>query len=210
MSGAAEGTDVWVLPDEPTPVRLMNTIWADRSGVHDALSTVEAATAWLRLTVPHTSGLDATPGDLLTTRRLRDALRRLAAIRTNDERHAAQSPLEDAHQAVAIINEIARAVPHSPRLELRDGQLINDPSPLGPPVATALADLAREGINLFTNPDAPGLRACLAPGCVLYFVKDHPRREWCSATCGNRARVSRHYQKHHPAVADSQQRKEMG
>ena len=36
-------------------------------------------------------------------------------------------------------------------------------------------------------------RAVLA--CVQYFVKDHPRREWCSAACGNRARVARHYTK---------------
>ncbi|HEY0690395.1 MAG TPA: CGNR zinc finger domain-containing protein [Kribbella sp.] len=24
-------------------------------------------------------------------------------------------------------------------------------------------------------------------------MKDHPRREWCSTTCGNRARAARHY-----------------
>jgi predicted RNA-binding Zn ribbon-like protein len=30
----------------------------------------------------------------------------------------------------------------------------------------------------------------------LYFVKRHPRREWCSAGCGNRARVARHYHRH--------------
>nr|WP_279582460.1 CGNR zinc finger domain-containing protein [Fodinicola feengrottensis] len=24
-----------------------------------------------------------------------------------------------------------------------------------------------------------------------------PRREWCSASCGNRARVARHYDRHH-------------
>jgi hypothetical protein len=37
------------------------------------------------------------------------------------------------------------------------------------------------------------LRACGAPGCVLMFLKDHPRREWCSNACGNRARQARHY-----------------
>ena len=40
-------------------------------------------------------------------------------------------------------------------------------------------------------------RATHAPGCVLYFVQDHPRREWCSTACGNRARVARHYDRHH-------------
>jgi predicted RNA-binding Zn ribbon-like protein len=37
------------------------------------------------------------------------------------------------------------------------------------------------------------LRVCGAPRCVLMFVKDHPRREWCSNACGNRARQARHY-----------------
>ena len=32
---------------EPLPVELMNTIWADREGGHDALATPEAAGAWL-------------------------------------------------------------------------------------------------------------------------------------------------------------------
>jgi predicted RNA-binding Zn ribbon-like protein len=30
---------------------------------------------------------------------------------------------------------------------------------------------------------------------VLYFVKTHPRREWCSVACGNRVRAARHYQR---------------
>jgi predicted RNA-binding Zn ribbon-like protein len=37
--------------------------------------------------------------------------------------------------------------------------------------------------------------ACHAPGCVLYFLKTHPRREWCSVTCGNRVRAARHYER---------------
>ncbi|WP_225993278.1 CGNR zinc finger domain-containing protein [Actinomadura rudentiformis] len=46
------------------------------------------------------------------------------------------------------------------------------------------------------NDDRLQLRACLAPGCVLYFLKNHPRREWCTAACGNRARGARHYRRH--------------
>nr|WP_083986585.1 CGNR zinc finger domain-containing protein [Frankia sp. EI5c] len=41
-------------------------------------------------------------------------------------------------------------------------------------------------------------RSCAAPGCPLFFVKHHPRREWCSAACGNRARVARHYARQRP------------
>ncbi|HEY3005705.1 MAG TPA: CGNR zinc finger domain-containing protein [Kribbellaceae bacterium] len=42
----------------------------------------------------------------------------------------------------------------------------------------------------------PPRRACYAPGRVLYFVTGHPRREWCSTACGNRARAARHYARH--------------
>ena len=63
---------------------------------------------------------------------------------------------------------------------------------------------AQEGLNgdlvggpqrsgLFGGPDRLLIRSCPAPGCVLYFLREHPRREWCSTTCGNRVRAARHY-----------------
>jgi predicted RNA-binding Zn ribbon-like protein len=55
--------------------------------------------------------------------------------------------------------------------------------------------LARDAIDLLTGTTAGDLRACGAPGCILLFVKDHPRREWCSNACGNRARQARHYER---------------
>jgi predicted RNA-binding Zn ribbon-like protein len=60
---------------------------------------------------------------------------------------------------------------------------------------SVLAGLATDAIELLTGPDRSKLRACHAPGCTLYYLKDHPRREWCSNTCGNRARQARHYQR---------------
>ena len=64
-------------------------------------------------------------------------------------------------------------------------------------------EIAEAAVLLFTSPDAGRLRACPGPGCVLYFVRAHPRREWCSAVCGNRARVARHYQRHRPGANQS-------
>ncbi|WP_225853148.1 CGNR zinc finger domain-containing protein [Micromonospora sp. AMSO1212t] len=40
------------------------------------------------------------------------------------------------------------------------------------------------------------LRACPAPRCVRYFLQEHARQQWCKPSCGNRARVARHYQRH--------------
>lgn len=63
------------------------------------------------------------------------------------------------------------------------------------PGTTALAEVARASIALLGSPDRERLRACGAPGCVLFFLKDHPRREWCSGACGNRVRAARHYRR---------------
>ncbi len=58
-----------------------------------------------------------------------------------------------------------------------------------------LAAIARDAISLLAGPRRAQLRACQGPGCIQFFVKDHPRREWCSAGCGNRARAARHYRR---------------
>ncbi|MFJ1549216.1 CGNR zinc finger domain-containing protein [Streptomyces sp. NPDC088246] len=31
---------------------------------------------------------------------------------------------------------------------------------------------------------------------MRYFIKGHPRQEWRKPSCGNRARVARHHERH--------------
>ncbi len=187
----------WVLPGEPTPVRLMNTIWADRRGAHDSLTTPDELVAWLTAVGRLGRATRASPADLDRARRLRAALRHLAALVTADPRGETTTASRQA--AVEAVNAAAAAAPDPPRIELKAGRLRRDPTPGGPPIAAAVSAIAAEAIELLTRLDAPPLRACLAPGCVLYFVRDHPRREWCSTACGNRARAARHYRRHHAA-----------
>jgi predicted RNA-binding Zn ribbon-like protein len=52
-------------------------------------------------------------------------------------------------------------------------------------------------IEFLTGADRGRLRACPAARCVKYFLQDDPRQMWCSASCGNRERVNRHYRKRH-------------
>ena len=193
----------WVLPHEPAPVRLMNTVWADRHGVYDALISRDDLAGWLAATGLTGRGSPLNDDDLAHFRDLRDALRRLAALVTADDaRPAAESAIPDATAAVAVLNAAAVAVhPAAPRLQLLGGALTRDAAPSGPPVAVARAALAAEAIELLTGETSPRLRACQAPGCVLYFLKDHPRREWCSTACGNRARAASYYHRHRPATA---------
>ncbi|MCX5387001.1 ABATE domain-containing protein [Streptomyces sp. NBC_00083] len=192
---------------EPLPVELMNTVWADREGVYDALRDADGVRAWLRSVASRTElmprdgldGLGAAELDRLGVRLigLRDALRRLAAEATEDPRPVAAADAGELGSAVATLNEAAGHTPHwselawtpgrPPARHLRAGGL---------PGAAVVSAIAEDAIVLFGEDAGRRLRACLAPGCVLYFVKRHPRREWCSAACGNRARSARHYERH--------------
>jgi predicted RNA-binding Zn ribbon-like protein len=200
------------LLNEPLPVELMNTIWADRTGVHDALRDPDGTRSWLsaispRLDVmtpdgPGTLGsadLDVSGPRLID---LRDALRRLAAEATADPRATAVSGTRDLHAAVSALNEAAGAVPRWSAITWTPGrEPARTVQASGPAAGAALSAIAEEAIVLFCHDDRPRLRACLAPACVLYFVKNHPRREWCSPGCGNRARAARHYQRHRGTTA---------
>jgi predicted RNA-binding Zn ribbon-like protein len=188
----------------------MNTLWADRDGVHDALADPAGAVAWLRAVGPRTEipvdGFGA-PGDRAGAeaeaeavarqlRPLRDALRRLAAEATGDPRPTTGPA--DRSAAIDTINRAAAAAPSWPELSWPDGgPATRQLRSRGPASRALLSAVAGQAAVLFAGPDRGRLRACLAPGCVLYFVQNHPRREWCSAGCGNRARVARHYRRHH-------------
>lgn len=186
---------VLVLPAEPRPVRLMNTVWADRTGVHDALTAPGDLARWLAATGLTTGEPPVTAAGLRAARTLRDALRRLAALQTGDPRPAARSALQDVDAAVQAVNAVVAAGPRREALQVHDGRLRRYPTVPTTDPAVALAVVAAEGVDLLTGTD-PALSACHAPGCVLYFVRDHPRREWCSTACGNRARAARHYERH--------------
>lgn len=197
-----------LLPSAPLlgqalPVELMNTIWSDRHGVHDSLTSIGDAQRWIVTLGPRLSAgplADAPTLDddgLARLRDLRDALRRIAAERTSDPREHARSAMSDLGRAVQTVNEHARLARTWPTLELTEGGgVARGSGTAGSPDALLVSTIATEAIELFGPWDDLELRACLAPGCVLYFIKDHPRREWCSIGCGNRARAARHYARH--------------
>jgi len=204
-----EGVTSATLLGEPLPVELMNTVSADRDGIHDALED-DGAAAWLRAVADRIGAEAGTgPGQLDEDavrlaagelRELRDSLRTLAAEATGDPRPAATAPELTRPEAIATLNALATA---RPELVWPDGGHPSRAYRAGsaaPGLAVEL--IAHQGVELFTGPGRDRLRPCLAPNCLLFFVKDHARREWCSAVCGNRARVARHYQRHHTARQD--------
>jgi predicted RNA-binding Zn ribbon-like protein len=190
---ATRPTRSWVLPDEPTPVRLMSTIWCDTEGIHDDFAGPADLDAWLDAVGIDRHGAKATENQLRSAIRLRDAVRRLAAHATGDDRPAAASAIADLDEAVTVLNEHAAQLP-PPRIAAHASGLRRAAEAPASRVTTGLAGIAQQAVALLAD-HGDKLRACHASGCVLYFIKSHPRREWCSVPCGNRARAARHYGK---------------
>ena len=67
-----------------------------------------------------------------------------------------------------------------------------------PDSLAALSPIALAAATLLTEADRRRIRQCGSQRCVLWFLdtSKNGRRRWCSmATCGNRAKAARHYQK---------------
>ena len=146
-----DGAPAGMLPDEPLPVRLMNTIWADRHGVHDALERPAHLARWLVATGVAAHAPQVGEADLERARELRDALRRLAALVTSDDRAPAALALRDPTRAVRAVNAAAERGLVTPRLQVREGVLRRNSGAGGSPVAAALSVLAVESIDLLTG-----------------------------------------------------------
>ena len=170
-------------------------------GIADDLTDPAGLTTWVRA---HADDLPLTPGyaadatGLTAVRDLRAAVRALFA---HAVRPGAPSPADAARllpvpEALDRVNAAAARLPTVPVLHWTDGA---DPGAHRRPVPDGgdlTAALAQAAIAFLTGPDRQRLRACHAPRCVRYFLKDHPRQEWCKPSCGNRARVARHHERH--------------
>jgi predicted RNA-binding Zn ribbon-like protein len=173
-------------------VRFVNTRYLLRGQPQDLLGSADSALDWLRsqddlaeLGIGQLAEADLNQTQLLALDELRDALAELFGC--------ADRPLPA--DQVATLNTMCRLSPtwlefdvHGRRRTRRQG------SPLG----AVRSAIAADGIELLSR-QAGLVRQCAAPSCVVFFVADRPRRQWCCAACGNRARVARHYQRQHAA-----------
>ena len=158
-----------------------NTVIVVRPGQEiDGLETEEDLERWLEC---ERGRLGEPPrGRLQEFRRLRAAVRTLmTAAAASDELPA---------PAVATVNRASRAAPRF--AQLRDGAAV-DESRARTRADDVLGAIAASAIELLGGPDRRLIRVCGAPRCGLYFLADRERRQWCSPSCGNRARVARHY-----------------
>ncbi|KNB49326.1 CGNR zinc finger domain-containing protein [Streptomyces caatingaensis] len=94
------------------------------------------------------------------------------------------------------VNALAAAAPPAPRA-VRDGDGGLVRAMAAPPDCAGLAALvARDAVELLTDPAARALlRQCEGESCTLLYLDTSRgrRRRWCSSeVCGNRERVARH------------------
>ena len=179
---------------EPLPLELANTRYLVRGRhPHDGLESIERFGAWLaqvrsRLRIRLSDDdLRTVHGTELTlVRDLRDCVHELATASIEHQRPSGE--------VINRLNRHARAAPEwselrwdaRPTVETRSGAA---------PATAAISEIAVATVELFSSPGAANIRSCPASGCILYFVKDHARREWCSTACGNRVRAARHYER---------------
>jgi predicted RNA-binding Zn ribbon-like protein len=98
----------------------------------------------------------------------------------------------DAAAAVARLDGLARRRPVVAQLGAEDGVVAGDPSPLDELLARVVAG----AIVLGRDATGAGLGFCDAPSCGQFFVRDRPDQRWCDPSCGTRARVARHAERH--------------
>jgi len=101
--------------------------------------------------------------------------------------------------AIRTLNAAASTTPGTPILVWTDRTPPAhawNATPGSTPLDRALSAIGADAIDLLCGERGDGLIACEGPRCVRIVLKDHPRRKWCSTTCGQRIRATRYYQRH--------------
>jgi len=174
--------------NEPLPIELHNTLYVVGGDVADGLADAAGRRAWVAAIgdrIPFSAPkFDSSRfGDFDA---LREAVREVLHA-TLERRPASKSALTELNRRSATtlrfeqLTQAGAALAAETRFQAAT------------PTDALLGYLAAATIGLVSGPHAAELRVCGAPRCVLMFLKDHPRREWCSTQCGNRARQARHY-----------------
>jgi predicted RNA-binding Zn ribbon-like protein len=172
--------------------RLCLDLVATRAGcpVEERLEGGARLAEWLRGTglVPEGTELAADEEWLARFVRLRDVLGRVVAAELAGERGSAAD--------IAELNTLALAAPPAPCAVLGDGGALTRALAVPPDCAGLLAAVARDAVDLLTDPLARSqLRPCEGESCTLVYLDTSRgrRRRWCSSeVCGNRERVARH------------------
>lgn len=181
-------------PQASLALAAANTVYAVRAQVHDTVDGVAALTAWIGHHVAGESVCDLTESGSASEIHLSDFQLLREALRSLFAAAASGSPGDP--DAIAVVNDLAARAPRWPVLSSSESVYLVAEHTSAGPVEAFLAAIASDGADLLASVQQPQIRLCAAPGCVQFFLADHPGRLWCSPGCGNRARARRHYRRH--------------
>ena len=177
-----------VIGDSPA-LDLVNTLHTPRGIERDGIAAASDLADWIRVVTPRlgSTGSVGAVGDaeVARFRELRATVRSLVASVAVGELPASTD--------VDRVNQASELAPSWPGLRIESGVLKQTSESSASGTDLVLASLAKEAVELLTSERANTLRACEAHNCSLYFLKNHPRREWCSESCGARVRAARAY-----------------
>jgi predicted RNA-binding Zn ribbon-like protein len=165
----------------PLAVDLADTVRVVASQEVELLVDEDSLSSWVAAEMPRFPEAKGALAHLPEVQALRDAVRGLLLAQT------VGGPLDKHH--LALINEASARCPSYPRLtEVRQSETVEINNE---PLDMFCAAVARSTMEALTE-DATPLAVCRAPSCGMLFVPENQRQAWCSAGCGNRARVARH------------------
>jgi predicted RNA-binding Zn ribbon-like protein len=173
----------WVFDGGRPCLDLVNTLRARHVGGFELLGDPAALGEWLVAAGRLARRPRVTAGERALALRLREAVDRLTRGDTR--------PVD-----VRLVNEVAAGAP-VPQLRIDDDGPRRVPRATAGPVATALAELAVDAIDVVVTGGL--VRICASDNCGLRFLDASPRhnRQWCSMSrCGNRAKARAHYARH--------------
>lgn len=160
--------------------------FANTGGIQDGVAVQDMHTPadlarWFSESSLGLADLEVGNQDLDAAYHLRDAVWR-AAMRYMERQTPDASDID-------VINRFASTPSLAPQIDSnRDGVVWAAPAT----VASALATIARDAVDLFTSTGRERIRVCASPTCMLLFV-DTSRpgtRRWCAMEhCGNIAKT---------------------
>lgn len=159
----------------------------------DSVAVLRAWIVGARLVPPGTPLAHVDPSWLAAFRELRGRIGQLVRCGLTGEPRPTAAGCAG---ALARVNEAARVAPPAPcAVPAEDGALVRELA-APPECAALLGAIARDAVELLTDPVArAGLRQCAGDNCPIVYVDSSRgrRRRWCSSeVCGNRERVARH------------------
>ena len=162
---------------------LANTVIVLRPGEErDGLAGEADVARWLELERDRLGAVPGAEARLADFRSLRDAIRALLT--------AAAEGVDLPAADVAAVNRVSAAAPWFVQLRAPAGTVVESRAHTS--VDEVLGAIAASAVELLGGPDRRVVRVCAAPRCGRYFLAGR-RRQSCSPSCGNRARVARHY-----------------